>query len=43
MPIYDYSGDSAAGDTNGQGIGGTWWIAGAGGKEIRKGASHGGY
>jgi predicted lipoprotein with Yx(FWY)xxD motif len=43
LPIYAYSGDSAAGDTNGQGSGGTWWVAGANGKEIKKAQSHGGY
>jgi predicted lipoprotein with Yx(FWY)xxD motif len=43
LPIYAYSGDRAAGDTNGQGSGGTWWVAGANGKEIKKGQSHGGY
>ena len=43
MPIYSYSGDSSSGDTNGQGIGGIWWVAGAKGKEIKKAASHGGY
>ncbi|GAA1945016.1 COG4315 family predicted lipoprotein [Kitasatospora viridis] len=26
-PLYRYSGDSKAGQTNGQGIGGTWWAA----------------
>jgi predicted lipoprotein with Yx(FWY)xxD motif len=43
LPIYAYSGDNSAGDTNGQGSGGTWWVAGANGKEIKKGQSHGGY
>jgi len=27
MPLYHYSGDSKAGDTNGQGIGGVWFVA----------------
>ncbi len=27
MPLYYYGGDSAAGDTNGQGIGGIWFAA----------------
>jgi predicted lipoprotein with Yx(FWY)xxD motif len=27
MPLYYYSGDSAAGDTNGQGKNGTWFVA----------------
>jgi predicted lipoprotein with Yx(FWY)xxD motif len=39
MPIYTYSGDSATGDTNGQGIGGIWWVAGSDGKEIKTAAS----
>ena len=26
-PLYYYAGDSAAGDTNGQGIGGNWFVA----------------
>ena len=25
-PLYGYSGDDGAGDTNGQGVGGTWWV-----------------
>ncbi|MCD5346642.1 hypothetical protein PX701_05145 [Agromyces sp. H3Y2-19a] len=25
-PLYTYAGDSAAGDTNGQGVGGVWWV-----------------
>jgi predicted lipoprotein with Yx(FWY)xxD motif len=33
-PLYTFSGDTAAGDTNGQGIGGTWHVAGADGKPI---------
>jgi predicted lipoprotein with Yx(FWY)xxD motif len=27
QPVYYYSGDSAAGDSNGQGVNGTWFIA----------------
>ena len=30
-PVYLYSGDSAAGDTNGQGIGGVWFAVTADG------------
>jgi predicted lipoprotein with Yx(FWY)xxD motif len=33
-PLYTFSGDTAAGDTNGQGIGGTWHVAGIDGKPI---------
>jgi predicted lipoprotein with Yx(FWY)xxD motif len=43
MPLYTYSGDSAAGDTNGQAIGGIWWVVGADGKEIKAGGTGGGY
>jgi len=25
-PLYSYAGDSAAGDANGQGVGGVWWV-----------------
>jgi predicted lipoprotein with Yx(FWY)xxD motif len=35
MPIYDFSGDSAAGDSNGQGVGGIWWAAGPDGTEVK--------
>jgi predicted lipoprotein with Yx(FWY)xxD motif len=27
MPLYYFSGDKAAGDTNGQGVGGVWQVA----------------
>ena len=43
LPIYTYGGDSASGDTNGQGFGGIWWAAGADGKKIKTGGSGGGY
>ncbi len=32
--LYTYSGDSTAGDTNGQGIGGVWHVMGADGEPI---------
>ncbi|PKV89084.1 SCO0930 family lipoprotein [Streptomyces sp. TLI_146] len=33
-PIYTYAGDSKPGDTNGQGVGGTWWAVSPEGKLI---------
>ncbi|MFF0163549.1 SCO0930 family lipoprotein [Streptomyces sp. NPDC005263] len=33
-PIYTFSGDKAPGDTNGQGVGGTWYAAAPDGKPI---------
>lgn len=30
MPLYYFAGDTAAGDTNGQGVGGVWWIVSPG-------------
>jgi predicted lipoprotein with Yx(FWY)xxD motif len=33
-PLYRFAGDSAAGDTNGQGIMGIWHVAGVDGKPI---------
>jgi predicted lipoprotein with Yx(FWY)xxD motif len=38
-PLYYFSGDKAAGDTNGQGVGGNWFVVGADGEEIKAGAS----
>ncbi len=38
-PLYRFSGDTAAGDTNGQGIGGIWHIAGADSSPVMKSAS----
>lgn len=32
--LYRYGGDSAAGDTNGQGVGGVWFVVGADGSPI---------
>ncbi|GGO92854.1 COG4315 family predicted lipoprotein [Wenjunlia tyrosinilytica] len=37
-PLYYYVGDSAAGDTSGQGLDGEWFVVGADGKLIRKSA-----
>lgn len=34
LPLYRYSGDSAAGDVKGQGIGGVWYAVGADGNKI---------
>ncbi|MEU6275275.1 SCO0930 family lipoprotein [Streptomyces populi] len=33
-PIYTFSGDSAPGDTNGQGVGGTWYAVSPDGKTV---------
>ncbi|MFJ2606447.1 SCO0930 family lipoprotein [Streptomyces sp. NPDC091279] len=33
-PIYTFSGDKATGDTNGQGVGGTWYVVAPDGKPI---------
>lgn len=35
MPLYYFAGDSAAGDTKGQGLGGKWYVVGADGKPIK--------
>jgi predicted lipoprotein with Yx(FWY)xxD motif len=43
-PMYTYSGDSAAGDVNGQGLdlsGGLWWVVGTDGSWIKSPASGG--
>jgi predicted lipoprotein with Yx(FWY)xxD motif len=34
FPAYYYGGDQAAGDTNGQAVGGVWWVFGADGEPI---------
>ncbi len=34
LPLYTFSGDTAAGETNGQGVGGIWWAVGADGRKI---------
>ena len=41
MPMYTYVGDSAKGDTNGQGLnqsGGLWWVVATNGSSIKNGA-----
>ena len=35
QPLYYFAGDQAAGQTNGQGIGGKWYVVGADGKPIK--------
>lgn len=34
FPAYHFAGDRAPGDTNGQGVGGIWWVFGADGNPI---------
>jgi predicted lipoprotein with Yx(FWY)xxD motif len=34
MPLYFYSQDSAAGDTNGQGVGGVWYVVNPAGEAV---------
>ena len=34
-PLYHFSGDSAAGQTNGQGVGGNWFVVSPAGEPIR--------
>ena len=33
-PLYTYNADTAAGDTNGQGVGGIWWAIGGDGQKV---------
>ncbi len=35
FPVYYFANDAAAGDTNGQGVGGNWYVVGADGEMIR--------
>ena len=35
-PLYYYSGDKTPGDTNGQGVGGVWWVLTPAGDPISK-------
>jgi predicted lipoprotein with Yx(FWY)xxD motif len=34
-PLYHFAADKAAGDTNGQGLSGKWWVVGADGEPIK--------
>lgn len=34
-PLYYYAGDANPGDTNGQGVGGVWWVVTAAGEPVR--------
>jgi predicted lipoprotein with Yx(FWY)xxD motif len=34
LPIYLFAGDSKAGETKGQAVGGVWWVVGPDGKKI---------
>ena len=36
FPAYYFAGDSEAGDTNGQGVGGVWWVFGSDGEPIEE-------
>jgi predicted lipoprotein with Yx(FWY)xxD motif len=35
-PLYTYAADQGPGDTNGQGVGGIWWVIGADGQTIEE-------
>jgi len=35
-PLYSFAGDQAAGDVNGQGVGGVWWVLSPSGTAIGK-------
>ena len=35
VPLYYFSGDAKAGDTNGQGVGGFWYVVDATGKQVK--------
>lgn len=41
FPLYHYAADSAAGDVNGQGVGGVWWVVGPDGSRITDDGSAG--
>lgn len=36
FPAYYFAGDAAPGDTNGQGVGGIWWVFGPDGEPIEE-------
>lgn len=40
-PLYAYAGDTASGDTNGQGSGGKWFVVSADGSPIKRSAGSG--
>jgi predicted lipoprotein with Yx(FWY)xxD motif len=42
-PLYYFAADKAAGDTNGQGVGGKWYVVGADGEPIKATSSKGSY
>ena len=35
LPLYHFAGDAAAGDVNGQGLGGKWYVVNADGKPVK--------
>lgn len=39
LPLYEYSGDSASGDVNGQAVGGIWWVVSPSGTKITSSTS----
>ncbi len=39
VPLYTYAGDSAAGQTNGEGVGGTWYVVKVGASIMRGGGT----
>jgi predicted lipoprotein with Yx(FWY)xxD motif len=41
MPLYAFAGDTAPGDTKGQGLGGKWYVLGADGTVLKSGAPKG--